>query len=64
MILGGCYMSMSLVMASYCSQPDYQLLLRIVNPASSSPILYVPLLPPPLLHSLSPSLNTWVVEID
>lgn len=47
MILGGCYMSMSLVMASYCSQPDYQLLLRIVNPASSSPILYVPLSPPP-----------------
>ena len=47
-MLGGCYMSMSPVMASYCSQPDYQLLLRIVNPASSSPILYVP--PPP--HSI------------
>ena len=59
-MLGGCYMSMSPVMASYCSQPDYQLLLRIVNPASSSPMF----LPPPPLHALSPSLNTWVVEID
>ena len=45
-MLGGRYMSMSPVMASYCSQPDYQLLLRIVNPASSSPMF----LPPP--HSI------------
>ena len=51
-MLGGCYMSMSPVMASYCSQPDYQLLLRIVNPASSSPILYVAPPPPPFLIPL------------
>ena len=50
-MLGGCYMSMSPVMASYCSQPDYQLLLRIVNPASSSP-MFPPPPPTPFLIPL------------